>query len=134
MQSLLNSHLSIPWVGSTIIEFGPYEWTWFFSFAINGMYLSQKTKHVWQLTTKKTPIYAPYTNYSSSVINSDSSSVEKLGQFAMPETGEIWLGIVNSCVYCARQTREIYQVLPYLVDLKAPGELWNPLSKTVYSK
>ena len=27
---------------------------------------------------------------------------------------------VNSYVYCARLTREIYQVLPYSVDFKAP--------------
>ena len=29
---------------------------------------------------------------------------------------------------------QIYQVLPYSVDFKAPRELWNPLSKTVLSK
>ena len=37
----------------------------------------------------------------------------------MPETGENLLGIVNSCVYYARQIRDIYQVLPYSVDFKA---------------
>ena len=37
--------------------------------------------------------------------------VLKIGQFAMPETCENWLGLVNSCVYNSRQTREIYQVL-----------------------
>ena len=36
--------------------------------------------------------------------------------------------------YYACQTREIYYVLPYSVDFKAPQELWNPLSKTVHSK
>ena len=41
------------------------------------------------------------------------------------------IGLVNNCVYYARQTREIYQVLPYSMNLKAPVELWNPLSKTV---
>ena len=41
----------------------------------------------------------------------------------MPETCENWLGLVNSCVYYARQTREICQELPYSVDLKAPGSL-----------
>ena len=46
-----------------------------------------------------------------------------LGQFAMPETCEDWLGLVNSCVYYVHQTHEIYQVLPYLVDFKALGEL-----------
>ena len=42
----------------------------------------------------------------------------------MPETCENWLGHVNSRIYYARQTCEIYQVLPYLVDFKAP---WNSL-------
>ena len=41
----------------------------------------------------------------------------------MPETCENWLGLVNSCVYYARQTRENHQVLPYSVDFKALGEL-----------
>ena len=41
----------------------------------------------------------------------------------MPETGENWLGFVNSWVYFARQIHKIYQVLPYSVDLTAPGEL-----------
>ena len=58
----------------------------------------------------------------------------KLGRFAMPETCENWLGLVNSCVYYARQTCEIFQVLRYAVDFKAPRELWNPLSKTVLSE
>ena len=57
----------------------------------------------------------------------------KLGKFAMPETYENWLGLVNSCVHYACQTHEIYQVLTYSVDSKAPGELLNPLSKTVIS-
>ena len=52
----------------------------------------------------------------------------------MPETCENWLGLVNSRVYNARQTREIYLVLPFSVDFKTPRELWNPPSKTVYSK
>ena len=52
----------------------------------------------------------------------------------MPETCENWLGLVNSRVYYAHQTHEIYQVLPYSVDFKAPGELCNPLSKTVLSE
>ena len=42
---------------------------------------------------------------------------------AKPEACELWLGFVNSCVYYVYQTRDIYQVLPYSV------ELWNPLSK-----
>ena len=58
----------------------------------------------------------------------------KLTQFAMPETWKNGFGPINSCVYYARQTREInYQVLPYSVDFKAPEELWNPLSKPVLS-
>ena len=40
----------------------------------------------------------------------------------MPETYEKLLGLVNSFVYYAWQTREIYQVLPYSVDFKAHGE------------
>ena len=52
----------------------------------------------------------------------------------MPETYENWFDIVNSCIYYIHQTHEIYQVLPYSVDFKTPGELWNRLSKTVLSK
>ena len=52
----------------------------------------------------------------------------------MPEAFENWLDLVNSCVYYVHQIREIYQVLPYSVDFKAPVELWNPLSKTALSK
>ena len=52
----------------------------------------------------------------------------------MPETWENWLGRVNSPIYYARQIREIYLVLPYSLDSKAPVELWNPLSKAVFSK
>ena len=52
----------------------------------------------------------------------------------MPDTCENWLGFVNSYVYSTHQTREIYQVLHYSVDFKAPHELWNPPSKTVLSK
>ena len=37
----------------------------------------------------------------------------------MPET---WLSIVNSYIYYAHQSHEIYQVLPYSVDFKAPKE------------
>ena len=43
--------------------------------------------------------------------------------FQPPENCENWLGLVNSCVYYACQTHEFYQVLPYSMDLKAPGEL-----------
>ena len=59
---------------------------------------------------------------------------KKLGQFAMPKTWEDLSSLVNSCVYYARQTCEIYQILPYSVDFKAPAELWNLLSKIVLSK
>ena len=44
------------------------------------------------------------------------------------------LGLVKSCVYYVRPTREIHRVLPYSVDFKAPEELWNSLSKTILSK
>ena len=40
----------------------------------------------------------------------------------MPETCENWLALVNSCVYYACKTREIYRVQLYLVDFEAPGE------------
>ena len=43
----------------------------------------------------------------------------------MPETCGNRLGLVNSSVYYVRQTREIYQALPYSVDSKTPGELWK---------
>ena len=33
-----------------------------------------------------------------------------------------------------RQTRKIYQELPYSVDCKAPDELWNPMNKTLLRK
>ena len=52
----------------------------------------------------------------------------------MPETCENCLSHVNSFIYYVRQTHEFYQVLPYSVDFKAPGELWNPLSKAVLGK
>ena len=42
--------------------------------------------------------------------------------------------LVNICIYYAHQMCEIYRVLPYSVDFKAPMELWNPWSKTVLGK
>ena len=36
----------------------------------------------------------------------------------MSETCDNWFGFVNSYVYYACQTREIYQVLPYSMDFK----------------
>ena len=45
------------------------------------------------------------------------------GQFAMPETCENKLDLVNSCVYFAYQTTDIYQIMPYSVDFKALEEL-----------
>ena len=41
----------------------------------------------------------------------------------MPETCENWFGLVNMWVYCAHQTHETYQVMPYSMDFKAPREL-----------
>ena len=49
----------------------------------------------------------------------------------MPETCENWIGIVISCVCFARQTRDPGNAL---LDLKAPGKPWNPLSETVLSE
>ena len=51
----------------------------------------------------------------------------------MSKTCQNWLGLVNNYIYYACHTYEIYQVLSCSVDFKAPGELWNPLSKTVLS-
>ena len=50
----------------------------------------------------------------------------------MPETCENWLGLLYICAYYARQTREMYQVLSYLVDFKAPVlkfTEWNNISQ-----
>ena len=58
----------------------------------------------------------------------------ELRHFAMPETCNNGLGLVNSCVYYAHQTREINQALPHSVDFKASVELWNPLSKIALHK
>ena len=41
----------------------------------------------------------------------------------MPETCKKLLGFVNSCVYYANQTHDIYQVLSYSVDFKGPEEI-----------
>ena len=49
----------------------------------------------------------------------------------MPKICENWLHLVNSYIYYAHWAHEIYQILPYLVDFKAPGELWNPLNKKI---
>ena len=62
------------------------------------------------------------------------TAVLKLWLLAMPETCENWLGPVNSCVYYACHTPDYFKVLPYSVDFKAFAELWNPLSKTMFSK
>ena len=37
----------------------------------------------------------------------------------MPDVCENWLSLVNSYVYYARQTCEIYQVLSYSVEFKS---------------
>ena len=72
--------------------------------------------------------------YSYAILWYFHKAVFNLGQFAMPETCENWLDLVNSCAHHARQTHGIFQVLPYLMDFKVLGELWNPLSRTVLSK
>ena len=52
------------------------------------------------------------------------------------QTQDLWklACLVTSCIYYACQTHEIYQVLLYSVDFKAPKELWNPLSKAVLNE
>ena len=47
----------------------------------------------------------------------------ELEQFVILKTCEIWLGLINSCIYYTHQTTEIYQALPYSVDLKAHAKL-----------
>ena len=44
------------------------------------------------------------------------------------------LGLVNRGIYYVGHRREIYRVLPYSMDLKAPRELWNVLGETTFSK
>ena len=39
----------------------------------------------------------------------------------MHETWENWLNVVKSCIYFARQTHEIFQVMPYFIDFTIPG-------------
>ena len=49
---------------------------------------------------------------------------------------DLWK-LLRSCEllhYYARQTRGIYQVLPYSVDFEAPMGFWNPLNKTILRK
>ena len=53
-----------------------------------------------------------YENFGENWPCYNSSALQKLG-FAMPETCENWLCLVNSCIYYVYQTCEIYQVLPY---------------------
>ena len=50
----------------------------------------------------------------------------------MPKMCENWLSLVNHCIYYAHQICKIYQVLPYPVDSKAIGKLWNPLFMAVF--
>ena len=57
------------------------------------------------------------------VMNAYIQQSDNFGQFAMPETYENWHSLVNSCIYNACHTREIYQVLSYSVDFKALGAL-----------
>ena len=54
------------------------------------------------------------------IVQHHNSSIKKTGQVAMPKTSENWLSLVNSCVYYACQTCEIYQVLSYSVDPLIP--------------
>ena len=53
----------------------------------------------------------------------------------MPETCENWLRLVNSCISIARQTREIYQVLPYsaVIRRKRMSEIFPVQNDTIIS-
>ena len=59
---------------------------------------------------------------------------KKIGQFVKLESLKTWFDLVKKYVCYACQTRDIYLMLPYTVDFKAPGERWNPLSMRVFSK
>ena len=52
----------------------------------------------------------------------------------MSKTCENWLSIVHNYNNYAQKTHEIYRILPYSVDFKAPGEILNQLSTTVLSE
>ena len=52
----------------------------------------------------------------------ETTSVLWIWVNALPEL-KIWT--ICSCINHARQTREIYQVLPYSVNIQSPGELCN---------
>ena len=57
----------------------------------------------------------------------------KRWKFPIPEPVRI-VCLLNIRVHYARQTRDIYQVLPYSIDFKASQELYCRLRKTVLSK
>ena len=48
--------------------------------------------------------------------------------------GGDWPIPVNNCVYCARQTHEIYQLPPYPMDCKEYRKLKKQPSKTAFDK
>ena len=55
----------------------------------------------------------------------------------MPETYENWLSLVKNCIYYAHEVYEIYQVLSYSVDFKAPSvtsEMTLKLKSNLYVK
>ena len=52
----------------------------------------------------------------------------------MPEACEHYLDFVNTYVYYAWRTRQIYQVLPYSVDFKAPEGALKSTEQAILSK
>ena len=52
----------------------------------------------------------------------ETTSVLWIWVNALPE---LKIRTICSCINYARQTREIYQVLPYSVNIQSPGELYN---------
>ena len=46
----------------------------------------------------------------------------------MPKICEKWLGLVNSCVYYARQTHEIYLGLPGSFEIHWGRQYWDKCS------
>ena len=79
------------------------------------MCLSVFTSHYPQNTTLK---------WSISLF--ENNSVKNWDNYRCPRSVKNWLGLVNICVNYARQNRDIYQVLTYLVDFKF--FFWNSLN------
>ena len=99
---------------------------------IYAKHVINRLTQIWNNMEKVSPVWESLYLENGLYIETRScftEAVVKIRTICMPETCENWLGLVNICVRYAGQIREIYQVLPYSVDFKAPGKLWNPFSK-----